>query len=135
MRGAVPIYDTGVKGDVSFAGELGYAPHRRVLVNLTGNRRFQAGVRTGSELETDLNATLQLLLTQRGKFNFMFTRNQSDRVTGDTQISVAFANRFEYKITRNTIFSAAVTRYKRTSTLKLSEFEDNEGKLGIRFTW
>jgi len=132
---AVPLTGPGVKGDASLNASLSYTPHRRLTFELTASRGFTPDVRTGAALATDLSAAMRVALTSRGKFSLNYTRNQSDRMSGDQQISVAYSTRFDYKITRNASAVFGFTRYERTSTQMGGAFVGNEVRLGCKLAW
>lgn len=132
---AVPIYVDGVKGNGSFSADLGYVPHRRLSFALAASRSFAAGVRTGDSLETNLTASMKMVLTPAGKLSLSYARNQSDRATGEQQISVAYSSVFDYKLSRNASLVARVTRYDRTSTILSNAFTVDEVRLGFKLAW
>jgi len=130
-----PLYKNGVHGDAGYNATLAYAPHRRIAVDVTGSRNFQAGVLTGSSLETNTAVNLKILLTQRGFFTFGFVRNQSDRLDGIHQISIAYSPRFEYKIARRVSLFTGYSRIERTSNDKPAEFKIDEVRVGAKLSW
>lgn len=132
---ARPLYARGVHGDVGYNATIAYAPHRRIAVDVTASRNFQAGVLTGSSLETNTAANLKIVLTQHGFFTLGYFRNQSDRLDGVHQISVAYSPRFEYKIGRRVSLFTGYSRIDRSSTDKPAEFKIDEVRVGAKLSW
>lgn len=120
---------------VGFNAFINYMPHKRLAVDIISSRGFQAGVLTGSSVETNLSATLTLLLTRRGNLQCSYTRNNSDRLNNTQQLSVAYGTRFEYKLARNATLSTGFLRIERTSIPATFDYIINEVRAGFRLTW
>jgi len=119
----------------TFEAKLSYAPHRRLLAAVTASRRFVAGVHTGVTTDTDLNAGVSVVLTQRGKLAFDYTRNNSHAITGFEQLSLAYSAAFEYKLTRYATGTISYTRTERDVSSGTGGYLINEGHVGLRLAW
>ena len=130
-----PLHGSTSHSGVGFNAFINYAPHRRLAVDVTASRSFQAGVLTGSSMETNLNAMLTLLLTRRGNLQTSYTRNFSDRLNNTQQLSVAYGTRFEYKLARNATLNTGFLRIERTGTPATVDYIINEVRGGFKLTW
>lgn len=119
----------------SFEASLAYAPHRRLHAAVAASRRFVAGVQTGITTDTNLKATLSLLLTERGKLVFDYTRNDSRYLNGPQQLSLAYTGSFEYKVTRFAVATIGYTRTEREVSTGAGGFVINDAHLGFRLAW
>ena len=104
-------------------------------MDVTASRAFQAGVRTGASVDTNLAATFSLQLTKKGRLISDYTRNDALRRSGDEQLSVAYATRFEYKLQRHVALTFGFTHTTRESDVRIDNFTLNEAKAGFRLTW
>ena len=130
-----PLFKVGTTGDIGYTGTIGYSPHSRITTEVSGRRSFVASVRLGSTLETNVTASLKVLLTRRGTYNLSYTHNESDQLSGVTQTSVGYTSRFEYKLLRRAAISAVVARFERRSSFKPAEFNIDEVRLNFRLSW
>ncbi|MCY3022767.1 MAG: outer membrane beta-barrel protein [Planctomycetota bacterium] len=126
-----PMEDSGPCFDAS----LSYAPHRRLTVAVVASRHFVAAVQTGVSTDTNVRATLSILLTERGKMIFDYTRNESLYQTGIDQVSMAYNTSFEYKLARFAVATVGYARTERRLSTGTGEFTINEGHVGFRLAW
>jgi hypothetical protein len=132
---ANPLNVHGETGDPSLSAKVSYQATSRISADLTASRAFQAGVRTGASLDTDLAASVNMQVPSRGKLTLSYTRNLSDRRSGDYELSVAYTTHFEYKLQRHTALNFDFTRAVRTSDVRSDNFVDDEVKVGFRLTF
>lgn len=119
----------------SFEANLSYSPHRRLRATVSASRRFAVGVLTGPTTDTNLRATLTLLLTRRGRFVLDYTRNDSRYLNGFMQLSLAYTASFEYKFARQVAGTIGYARTEREVSIGTDWFRINEARLGMRLTW